>query len=99
MYRHNRHTIDISDRNMVTVTKTGDLIVEASDLKARRISTWRSSNLIWDLIKVYSPKSKKSYTFINGPGDTIRDSEGDIQAWIFKSEYSEVKSALHILND
>ena len=98
-FKHNRHTIDISDKNLVFVSSEKNLIVEASMLNHKRISSWRSSNLIWDMIKVYSPKSKKSYTFISGPGDTKKNPDGEIISWIFKCEYGEVKSELHILND
>ena len=97
-FKHTKHTLDISDKHLVTYIDTDILVVEQSELNAIGITSYKSDNLIYDLIKVYSPKSNKSYTFIHNPSDIVMNGE-EILVWIFKCEYAEIKTELHILND
>ena len=103
-YKHSRNTIDMSDEYLCSFNESEKLIiVEASDLQARRIFGWQSSNNIYHMIRLYSSKSKKNYTFIHSDSDVIRDNENELVATVYKSDSSNGKDVsgweLHVLND
>jgi len=91
------------DDNLCTVVEDKKMIiVEASMIEHLKIKGWTSSNNIYHMLRIYSAKSKKNYTFIHSGSDVVKNSEGEIGAWIYKSESSNGSAVsgweLHILN-
>lgn len=86
--------IEISTKSLTYDGSRKWLIAEASDLP-NPAPVYNGANGLG--YKVRSHKTGKAIVFIRS--ETVRDSEGDVQVWIYRSLDKNVPVELHVLND